>query len=82
MVASNQCKAKLRNITHSVLQAAAMSHRIADLHLSVHRDVVVTATCHMLLRLAHMEGLDGAGNAMWVLLEVLQAVSKPDRALA
>lgn len=37
---------------------------------------------HMLLRLSHMEGLDGAGNAMWVLLEVLQAVPKPDGALA
>ena len=36
----------------------------------------------MLLRLAHIEGLDGAGNTMWVLLEVLQAVSKPDAGLA
>lgn len=37
--------------------------------------------CKVLL-LAHMEGLDTAGDAIWVLLEVLQAVSKPDGALA
>lgn len=32
--------------------------------------------------LAHLGWLDSAGNAIWVLLEMLQAVSKPDGPLA
>ena len=34
------------------------------------------------VQLAHMGWLDSAGNAIWVLLELLQAVSEPDGPLA
>lgn len=53
--------------------------------ISVRLSFTVENTCHdmhlempCMILLTHLEGLHSAGNAIWVLLKVLQAVAEPD----